>query len=226
MPRAPCRPRGSYYTRYSRSRKTIRDGLTAELRESTACELPLPYIDSCVRIAIGKITGNPVVRMCWTPHTFHCRLHLRYGIELVGWPRKLPFTNLSKLPGGNVSLDKLLLRWRCGKLRFEHCKHSGIAPPGPQRRTRSDIGYRRPQSVQNPLSSRRRKAGKSDPKSVEVIEDSDSETGDRPDTHSSDLSEDSEDELEDESAIETIEDWSEPELVEDAIQDADDWSEL
>ncbi|KAF9815468.1 hypothetical protein IEO21_04565 [Rhodonia placenta] len=161
--------------------------------------------------------------MCWTPHTFHCRIRSYYGVELVGWPQTLPFTNLSKLPGGNKPLDELLIRWRSGELRFEHCKDLGIAPPEPQRRTRCDLGYRRPQSTQNPLSSRRRKAGKSDPKSVEIIEDSGSEIGDRPDTRSSDFAKDWEDDAEDESSVETIEDWSEPELVVDAIEDADDW---
>ncbi|OSX59047.1 hypothetical protein POSPLADRAFT_1151673, partial [Postia placenta MAD-698-R-SB12] len=74
-------------------------------------------------LTIGKIMGNPVLRMCWTPHTFHCHIHLCYSVEL------LLFTSLSKLPGGNKSLDKLLSRQRCDKLQFQHCKHPGVAPP-------------------------------------------------------------------------------------------------
>jgi len=80
----------------------------------------------------------------------------KYGIQLIGWPDGLPFTNLSDVQGGYRTMEMLWERWENGTMRFvqvgrqaaqavnEISAAPGVAPARKPYVGRSDIKKDRP----------------------------------------------------------------------------------
>jgi hypothetical protein len=83
----------------------------------------------------------------------------RYQVIIEGWPADIPFCNLSETSSALPDLEKLLRKWRCGKIywrklsgaeldrldleRDTQIENGEIAAPAPRRRC-SDYGKKRP----------------------------------------------------------------------------------
>ena len=100
-------------------------------------------------------------------------------VELVGWPRDIPFGNLSQLKGGAAVAERLLDELKSGRMHFRRLKPeevrviqaSHITPgrcePRPPRRVRSDESQHHLRRVH---VARYPRTG---PKTPAVVEDSD-----------------------------------------------------
>ncbi len=55
--------------------------------------------------------------MRWTVKKYYLYVFRRYRIELRGWPRDVPFMNLSKLTS-LARIQRLSERWKAGKMHF------------------------------------------------------------------------------------------------------------
>ena len=121
--------------------------------------------------------------MFWTLEDYIKSVVLQHGYKLVGWPRGVPFKNLSDVDGGTSVLTGLDNLWNAGDLRFvpitdderiaaasdanylapaPHCAHRK-RPGG-----REDIGRARYRYKTNPynLALRHAKNGPKTPKDV------------------------------------------------------------
>ena len=121
--------------------------------------------------------------MFWTLEAYIESVVLQHGYKLVGWPRGVPFKNLSDVEGGMSVLRYLEVLWGAGDLKFvpitederaaasvdvnylapaPHCAHRK-RPGG-----RDDIGRARYRYKTNPynLALRRPKNGPKTPKDV------------------------------------------------------------
>ncbi|RDX39383.1 hypothetical protein OH76DRAFT_1491234, partial [Lentinus brumalis] len=78
--------------------------LRGELRREMNAEL------SC-------LSGRGHAKMRWTVKKYYLYVFRRYRIELRGWPRGVPFMNLSKLTG-LARIQRLSERWKAGKMHF------------------------------------------------------------------------------------------------------------
>ncbi len=55
--------------------------------------------------------------MRWTVKKYYLYVFKRYRIELRGWPRDIPFMNLSAITG-LARIKRLSKRWKAGKMHF------------------------------------------------------------------------------------------------------------
>ena len=121
--------------------------------------------------------------MFWTLEDYVESVVLRHGYKLVGWPRGVPFKNLSDIHGGSSVLTSLENLWGSGDLKFvpitEDERVAAAADPNhlaPARCCahrkrpggREDIGRARYRYKTNPnnLPLRRPKNGPKTPKDV------------------------------------------------------------
>ena len=75
----------------------------------------------------GDLTGDPGAAMWWTVEDYTATVVVQYGFRLAGYPRDVPFGNLSDIGGGGARLAHLLRLWRTGALRFEPPDGKGSA---------------------------------------------------------------------------------------------------
>ncbi|KAI0702822.1 hypothetical protein C8T65DRAFT_579055 [Cerioporus squamosus] len=78
--------------------------LRGELRKEMNAEL------SC-------LAGRGGAKMRWTVKSYYLYVFLRYRIQLRGWPREIPFMNLSDITGWR-RISLLSKRWKTGKMYF------------------------------------------------------------------------------------------------------------
>ena len=103
--------------------------------------------------------------MRYTVKAFWKDVYIRYGIELLGWPPDIVFTNLSAITGLK-QISRLLELWESGKMHFARVSAAQLAAaesnpllcaPGPlnygipPRRPRNDIKKHRHRPKTNPL---------------------------------------------------------------------------
>ncbi|KAI0323574.1 hypothetical protein GY45DRAFT_1439548 [Cubamyces sp. BRFM 1775] len=141
-----------------------------------------------------QFTGDPRAVMRWTIDRFCDDIFLRYPAKLVGWPPRVPFTNLSKLPMPTSTVNVLLRRWEKGILRWEMPTAGEIsaaredarnAAPGPlfpeqtARHGRNDFGRQRDRPTVDSAKYPPRHV-RNGPKSSRGIDDTDEEIEDSP----------------------------------------------
>ncbi|KAI0349998.1 hypothetical protein OH77DRAFT_1431485 [Trametes cingulata] len=94
-------------------------------------------MSECSSFCPGRLTGDKSAAMRWTMLAYHQYVYVRRRAKLVGWPKDIPFTNLSSL--NKPVLLALLRRWRKGALRFlpvtetelmENARHPELVSPG------------------------------------------------------------------------------------------------
>ncbi|KAI0737256.1 hypothetical protein C8Q80DRAFT_1243572, partial [Daedaleopsis nitida] len=113
-------------------------------------------------------SGKPKMRMCWTVSTYVKTIFIKLGLELIGWPPSLPFTNPSNEElTGLARISLLLSLWETGKMCFVHVsdedrraaaddplsaapnvRHRGLT----EREERGDSGERRLRPVSDPMN--------------------------------------------------------------------------
>ena len=121
--------------------------------------------------------------MFWTLEDYIESVVLQHGYKLIGWPRDIPFKNLSDVEGGTSILTRLGNLWDYGDLKFVpitederiaasfDAKNLAPAPLCVHRKRpggREDIGRARYRYKTNPynLPLRRPKNGPKTPKRV------------------------------------------------------------
>ncbi|KAG1720619.1 uncharacterized protein EDB91DRAFT_1064769, partial [Suillus paluster] len=134
---------------------------------------------------VGEITGDSNAKMQWAYYFWNVIQH--YQVVIEGWPKNIPFANLSKVSSALPELEMLLRKWELGtthwkvltdedfkKICLEHNKklESGEIKDTCQR-PRSDKGSKckRPAATDENSTCRKKY------KSKETIEDSDNENG-------------------------------------------------
>lgn len=70
--------------------------------------------------------------MCYAVSTYAGKIVIECGYVLIGWPENVPFTNLSEIGGGSMTLLELRRRWNLPdghpqKLRFELASPEDLA---------------------------------------------------------------------------------------------------
>ncbi|KAI0355540.1 hypothetical protein OH77DRAFT_1402853, partial [Trametes cingulata] len=71
-----------------------------------------------MREALVSLTGDAHASMRWSVKGYHKKIYTQYGLELVGWPDSIVFTNLSEVTGYTV-ISMLYVRWQLGEMKFE-----------------------------------------------------------------------------------------------------------
>ncbi|KAI0364275.1 hypothetical protein BV20DRAFT_1116465 [Pilatotrama ljubarskyi] len=122
-----------------------------------------------MRKDLREVSGDKSAAMHWTMKTYHKYVYVRRRAQLVGWPKTLPFKNLSKL--NKSVLLALQRRWREKTLRFvritedeamKNARHPervvpGRCEQGPPLICRNDIKKSRfDKTTGEPVSKKRR----------------------------------------------------------------------
>lgn len=137
-----------------------------------------------VPVPPGRMTGNPKIRMRWNKPDFDREIGGPYGLDLIGWPVQdnVPFTNCSRLQGGNRMFRDLMGKWENGSLYFKQtCPPMNLLAVGAlvrvprYQKTRCDIKTTPQRVIVQQPEGKSRKQIKAGPKSVPVIESSDAE---------------------------------------------------
>ncbi|KAI0689088.1 hypothetical protein C8T65DRAFT_589023 [Cerioporus squamosus] len=66
---------------------------------------------------LSCLSGRGGAKMRWTVKSYFLYVFLRYRIALRGWPRDIPFMNLSDITGWE-HISRLSTRWKTGKMYF------------------------------------------------------------------------------------------------------------
>ncbi|OJT13580.1 hypothetical protein TRAPUB_9384 [Trametes pubescens] len=134
----------------------------------------------------GHAVGNPFVGLWYTIEDFAETVVICYGYKIEGWPRSIPFRNMSNIGGCNV-LSELIKLWKEDSIKFVPATHldklnaaldPALVAPGPgfiHRKNsggRDDIGRSRyrPKTKPDGGPLRRPKDG---PKSAKVVHSDD-----------------------------------------------------
>ena len=72
------------------------------------------------------MTGDAAAEMRWSLREYREKIILRHGVVLSGWPRSLPFRNLSSLQRSATAVRELLELFEEGKLRFRRARAGEI----------------------------------------------------------------------------------------------------
>ncbi|KAI0357289.1 hypothetical protein OH77DRAFT_1382598, partial [Trametes cingulata] len=60
---------------------------------------------------------DPNASMRWTVTGYHKKIYTEYGLELIGWPDGIVFTNLSEVTG-YTNISTLYTCWQDGRMEF------------------------------------------------------------------------------------------------------------
>ncbi|TFY79470.1 hypothetical protein EWM64_g4542 [Hericium alpestre] len=108
-----------------------------------------------IQASLVRASGVPSARMHWLK--YQSQVVLRYGVEIEGWPKTIPFKDPSETYVRRQPLEKLILAWKEGHAKFTRLIEADLFERREQHRmqleacrvanpqTRVDAGERRPQ---------------------------------------------------------------------------------
>ncbi|KAL1947146.1 hypothetical protein VTO73DRAFT_14107 [Trametes versicolor] len=152
-----------YANRNAREKGMVRTVLTDGLGKllpicTEVLKLCTHIADELTRAMAVEFSGYPRAEMRWTQGGFCSDIFLGLGAKLVGWPRGVPFVNLSDTSITTRHIRALLHAWAAGDMqwrantlgeRLAAAEHPRNACPGPRfqdaipRGGRNDVGKRR-----------------------------------------------------------------------------------
>ncbi|TFY61341.1 hypothetical protein EVG20_g7098 [Dentipellis fragilis] len=162
---------------------TRNHGHTEYQRERIGNRSRLRYF---IRDSLRLVSGQPQARMSWK--RYYEDVVVKRKVEIVGWPRDIPFADPSDVSLGRKRLLPLIKSWEEGRTRFVKLSPEDlaarmaerdvmvaaglIAPPKP-RALRADFGDRRPHVQKGPAGKHQKKFFYS--KSARFVQDGDDE---------------------------------------------------
>lgn len=84
-------------------------------------------MSDALTVVKGELTGDDAAHMSYKADTYARLVVVRYKVKLVGWPKTIPFVNLSDILGGTRVLTQLQAAWDIGSLRFEPASPGDLA---------------------------------------------------------------------------------------------------